>query len=364
MKPSHPIIFNLQLFAEERTEPATPRKRQKSREDGRMAKSQDLSAAVIIITGLLALNALGLSVWRKLIEMFYAVLTHVSTDLMRDDGWLILPFIEGVKGFFWGWLPIGLLCTIMAAFIMIYQVGFLVSAKPLTPKPERFNPISGLKKIISLRTLVELLKGLLKAMLLLGMLFTVIRKEQDMLLSVMLFPMEQGIAIIMQQIWSMALKMALVLLVLGFADYGYQKWDFEKSIRMSKQEIKEEYKQMEGDPLIKRRIRQKQRELAQGRMMSDVPKADVVITNPTHIAVAIEYDQKSMSAPVVIAKGEGFIAQKIRDIAKEHKIPIVENKPLARALLLQVEVGEAVPEELYRAVAEVLAFVYRLEGKI
>lgn len=363
MSLSSPIVFNLQFFAEERTEPATPRKRHKSREEGRMAKSQDLSAAVIIISGLLAINALGLSIWERLVSMFHVVLPYIASGLMKDDAWFVLPILEGVKGFFWGWLPVGLLCTIMAVFVMVYQVGFLVSAKPLVPKPERFNPISGLKKIISMRTLVELLKGLLKAMLLLGMLFITIRKEQDTLMSVMLFPMEQGVAIIMKQIWSTSLKMALVLLVLGFIDYGYQKWDFEKSIRMSKQEIKEEYKQMEGDPLIKRHIRQKQRELARGRMMSDVPKADVVVTNPTQIAVAIEYDQKSMSAPIVIAKGEGFVAQKIRDIAKEHKIPIVENKPLARALLLQVEVGEAVPEDLYRAVAEVLAFVYRLKEK-
>ena len=363
MKAFHPRLFDLQFFAEERTEPATPRKRQKSREEGRMAKSQDLSAAVVIITGLLAVHSLAVTIWSKLVWMFYDNTRHLSSELMWEDGWLIRPAVEGLKGFFWGWLPVGFLCTIAAAVIMVYQVGFLVSTKPLVPKPDRFNPVSGLKKIISMRTLVELVKGLLKAMVLLGMLFMVIRKEQDLLLSVMLFPIEQGMEIIMREIWGMALKMALVLLVLGMIDYGYQKWDFEKSIRMSKQEIKEEYKQMEGDPLVKRRIRQKQRELAQGRMMSDVPKADVVVTNPTHIAVAIKYDQKSMPAPVVIAKGEGFVAQKIRDIAKENKIPIVENKPLARALLLQVEVGEMVPEDLYRSVAEVLAFVYRLKDK-
>ncbi len=355
--------FELQFFAEERTEPATPRKRQKSREEGRMAKSQDMSAAVVIITGLLAVYALGVTIWNRMLQMFFDNIAHLSSSLMRDDDWLARPAIEGLKGFFWGWLPVGLLCTIAAAVIMVYQVGFLMSAKPLIPKPDRFNPVSGLKKIVSMRTLVELFKGLLKAMLLIGMLFMVIRKEQDMLLSVMQFPMEQGVAIVLREIWGTALKMALLLLVLGLADYGYQKWDFEKSIRMSKQEIKEEYKQMEGDPLVKRRIRQKQRELAQGRMMSDVPKADVVVTNPTHIAVAIKYDQHSMSAPVVVAKGEGFVAQKIRDIAKENKIPIVENKPLARALLLQVEVGEMVPEDLYRSVAEVLAFVYRLKEK-
>jgi len=158
------------------------------------------------------------------------------------------------------------------------------------------------------------------------------------------------------------MKMTLMLMVLGLFDYAYQRWEFERSIRMSKQEIKEEYKQMEGDPLVKRRIRQRQRELARRRMMSDVPKADVVITNPTHVAVALSYDRKVAEAPVVLAKGKGLIAQRIREIARENRVPVVQNPPLARAIYAQVEVGEEIPESLYKAVAEVLAFVYRLRG--
>jgi flagellar biosynthetic protein FlhB len=355
--------FDIQFFAEERTEPATPRKKQKSREEGQMAKSQDLSAAVVIISGLLGVYFLGVIVWRRLILMFGYISSHLSSDQMFGESWWALPLAEGAKSFFIGWLPIGVICVISAAAILIYQVGFLVTTKPLTPKPDRLNPISGLKKIISMRTIVELLKGIMKALILLGMLFLVLRNQRDLLLSIMMYPLEQGAAVIMTKIWSLALRMAVVLLLLGLFDYAYQKWEFEKSIRMSKQEIKEEYKQMEGDPLIKRRIRQKQRELATGRMMADVPKSDVVITNPTHIAIAIQYDQKTMSAPTVIAKGEGFIAQKIREIADEHDIPIVENKPLARAIMSQVEIGESIPEDLYRAVAEVLAFVYRLKER-
>jgi flagellar biosynthetic protein FlhB len=208
---------------------------------------------------------------------------------------------------------------------------------------------------------VELLKGLLKASILLGMLYTVMKNERELLLSIMMYPLDKGAGIIIGKIWGLALRMALVLFIIALFDYAYQKWEFEKSIKMSKQEIKEEYKQMEGDPKIKAKIRQKQRELAQRRMMSDVPKADVVVTNPTHIAVAIQYDQHNMSAPLVVAKGEDRIAQKIREIAEEHDIPIVENKPLARALMKQVEIGESIPEDLYRSVAEVLAFVYKLK---
>lgn len=360
--PAPERVFDIQFFAEERTEPATPRKRQKSREEGQTAKSQDLSAAVVIISGLLSVYLLGLFVWKYLVFSIRDTTSHLSSPLIFDEAWWVRPTLLGMRTFLVGWLPIGLCCALMAAVVMIYQVGFVMSSKPLVLKPNRLNPISGLKKIVSLRMFAELFKGILKAIILLGMLFFVIRNERDLLLSVMMYPIEQGVGIIMKKIWSLALQMALILLVLGFFDYAYQKWEFEKSIRMSKQEIKEEYKQTEGDPLVKRRIRQKQRELAQGRMMADVPKADVVVTNPTQVAVAIVYDQKVMSAPTVVAKGEGFIARKIREIASENDIPIVENRALARTLLAQVEVGESIPEELYRSVAEVLAFVYRLKG--
>ena len=159
------------------------------------------------------------------------------------------------------------------------------------------------------------------------------------------------------------MRLALMLLVMAFADYFYQKWDFEKSIRMSKKEIKDEYKQMEGDPQIKQKIRQKQREMARNRMMADVPKADVVITNPTHIAVALQYDRAVMGAPQVIAKGADYLAQRIREIAQNNLIPVIENKPLAWALYENVEIGEEIPGDFYRGVAEVLALVYRLKGK-
>jgi flagellar biosynthetic protein FlhB len=309
----------------------------------------------------IAINALGITIWRLLVDLFRVSAEHLSSPLMSDAAWFVRPAISAVKSLAVGWLPVGLLCALFAVVALVYQVGFVVTTKPFEIKFDRFNPISGLKKIVSLRTLVELCKGTAKASVLLGMLFYVLRNDRDLLLSIMLYPLDVGSGIIIGKIWNLALRMTVILFLIALIDYAYQKWEFEKSIKMSKQEIKEEFKQMEGDPMIKRRIRQKQRELATKRMMADVPKADVVVTNPTHIAVAIQYDQKNMSAPIVVAKGENFMAQKIRDIAAEHDIPIVENKPLARALMSQVEVGEAIPEELYLAVAEVLAFVYRLK---
>ncbi|MDR3321762.1 MAG: flagellar biosynthesis protein FlhB [Synergistaceae bacterium] len=352
--------FDIQFFAGEKTEQATPRRRNKARNEGQMAKSQDLTAAVVIVTGLLSIYLLSMFTWGSLISMFEGTLAHLSSDQMFGDAWWALPLDRGARTFFAGWLPVGLLCALSAILIMLHQVGFRIITEPFHLKFNKFNPVSGLKKIISVRSLVELAKGLTKALILLWVLYNALRKEQPLFQSVMMFPVEQGVAIVMKKIWSLALRMAIFLLIIGLIDYAYQKWSFSKSIRMSKQEIKDEYKQMEGDPTIKRRIRQKQRELARSRMMSDVPKADVVVTNPTQIAVAIQYDSKSMIAPIVLAKGRAILARKIREIAEENNIPVVENKPLARALMAQVDVGESVPQDLYRAVAEVLAFIYRL----
>lgn len=354
--------FNLQFFSSEKTEPATPRKREQSREEGQSAKSQDLTAALIMITGLVCFLWFGATMWGAMVGLFDDSIRHLSSDVFQGDRWLDGLIQKAGVVFFIGWLPMGALCALVAGGVMVYQVGFMITSKPLIPKPDRMNPISGLKKIISMRTIVEMIKGILKALLLLLILYHGMNKSKDMVMILMRVPLNLGTKMIMDNIWNLAMRMALMLLVLGLFDYLYQKWEFEKSIRMSKQDIKDEYKQMEGDPLIKRRIRQRQRELAKGRMMADVPNADVIITNPTHIAVALQYDQEKMSAPTVTAKGEGHLANKIKELAKEHKIPVMENKPLARALFAQVEVGESVPEDLYRAVAEVLAFVYRLRG--
>jgi flagellar biosynthetic protein FlhB len=354
---------DLQFFGGERTEPATPRRREKAREEGQVSKSQDLSAAIVILAGLMSVYLLAVISWRRMISMFQSAMRQVGSEQMFGGGWWALPLSEGMKTFFMGWLATGLLCALAAMVVMVYQVGFKVITKPFTPNFDRFNPVSGLKKIFSMRSLVELGKGILKASVLLGVLYFAVKNEKDLFMSVMMFSVEQGSALVMLKIWSLAVRMAIFLLLIGILDYAYQKWSFEKSIRMSKQDIKDEYKQMEGDPTVKKRIKQKQRELAMKRMMSDVPKADVVVTNPTHIAVAIQYDAKSMIAPVVLAKGQGLIAERIKEIAIENKIPIIENKPLARALMLQVEIGETVPQELYRAVAEVLAFIYRLKDK-
>jgi flagellar biosynthetic protein FlhB len=225
------------------------------------------------------------------------------------------------------------------------------------------NPISGMKKIVSLRSLVELSKGIIKAGLLLLMVYTALRNELEAMSHAIAYPLIQGVPLVVETIWWLALKMALLLFVLGIFDYTYQRWEFERSIKMSKKEIKDEYKQMEGDPKVKQRIRQRQREMARQRMMAEVPKADVVVTNPTTYAVALQYNREIMDAPVVLAKGRGVIARRIREIAEEYHIPIVQNPPLARSLYDVGELGFEIPESLYKAVAEVLAFVYKMKKK-
>ena len=353
--------FDIQFFGQERTEPATPRKREKVREEGRVCTSKDLSAAVEILTGLLGMALLGSFICGVLMELIVFSVRFMGDGTFRE-GWIYTIAWEAAKDYFFAWLPLGCLVALFAAATIICQVGFTMTGEPFKPNFGRLNPISGMKKIISLRSIVELLKGLLKSGLFAIVIYTAIRNYLPISSKTMQMPLEIGGAAFWDMLWTLAMRLALMLLVMAFVDYLYQKWEFERSIRMSKQEIKEEYKQMEGDPQIKSKIRQKQRELAKNRMMADVPKADVVITNPTTLAIALSYDRALMGAPQVLAKGRGYLAQRIRELAQANGVPVVENKPLAWALYEGVEVGEEIPEDLYRGVAEILAMVYRLKA--
>ena len=358
----HTRKFDLQFFAEERTEEATPHKREKVREEGRVCMSKDLNAAVGIITALLGLAMLGAMTWRTLTGLIQFMIRAMGDQTILRDGWFAFVSWEAIKRYFAAWLPLGGLVVLFSTAAVIAQVGFAITGEPFGPKFDRLNPFTGMKKIISLRSCVELLKGLLKASIFAVMIYTAIRSYLPVSSKTLQMPLNIGAGQFWDMLWSLAMRLALMLLVMAFADYAYQKWDFEKSIRMSKKEVKDEYKQMEGDPQVKQKIRQKQREMAKQRMMADVPKSDVVITNPTHIAVALQYDRKVMQAPVVIAKGGDYLAQRIREIAKANLSPVVENKPLAWMLYENVEIGEEIPEDMYKAVAEVLAFVYKLKA--
>ena len=357
------LVFHLQLFAEEKTEPATPRKRRKAREEGQAAKSVDLVASASVLVGIIVLFFLGSFIFRTLIEFFIFTLSHLSDEVNLSGQWILRAGAKSAIIFLKTWLPIGCLSALAVLGVSFAQVGFFVTSKPLVPKWDRLNPASGLKKVLSLRSLVELIKGLLKAAALSWVLYVGLKGSTEKLLLIIQMPLLNGLQALLKMVFDLSLKLALSLFAIALFDYVYQRWEFEKSIRMSRQEIKEEFKQLEGDPQLKSKIRQRQRELARRRMMSEVKKADVVITNPTRVAVALQYDSNLTDAPVVIAKGLGVIAGKIREEAKKHNVPIVERPPLAWALFNNVDIGEKIPEELYKAVAEILVFVYKLKQK-
>lgn len=244
------------------------------------------------------------------------------------------------------------------------QFRFQITTKPLKPKFSKLNPISGMKRLFSVGKLVELLKSIVKIILIMAIVYTTVKDDWVYLVRFYGMPLNQAIEVIGSVVINMGLKISLVFMIVAFADLFYQRYKFKNDIKMTKQEVKDEYKNAEGDPQIKGKIRSKMQEASRRRMMQDVPKADVVITNPTHYAVAIRYDAETGSAPVVLAKGADLVAQRIKEIARENHVEIVENKPLARMLYANVDIGQEVPPELYQAVAEVLAMVYKMQGKI
>ena len=261
-------------------------------------------------------------------------------------------------------LPIMIIGYVVAFVGDLVQVKWKPTAKPLKPKFSKIDPTKGFKRIFSPNSIVELLKSLLKIGLIAIICYGYIRDKVFLIFNLYDLPLMQSVSLIGNTIIDLGIRISAVYIVLAAADFGYQKWKFHKDMMMSKQEVKDEYKNSEGDPQVKGQIKAKMREASRRRMMQQLPQADVVITNPTHYAVAIKYEPSEKDAPYVLAKGEGYLAQKIKEVAKESGIEIVENKPVARMLYHNVEIGEAVPPELYQAVAEILAFVYHLQGKI
>jgi len=354
--------FDLQLFAGEKTEPATPRRREEARKKGQVAKSAEVPTALMILTGFFLLRALGPYAARHLLEtvrFFLANLAEWQGDLPGSGSMLLAALIK-----------LGLIAApILGAFLVVslvsqvVQVGFMASTEVLQPKFSRINPVEGFRRIFSKRALVELLKSAAKIALVGYLVYTQVRDNLEWLRHAGLVDLEQSIALITDGIYRLGLQVGLFLLILAAADYWWQRREFERSIRMSKDEIKEELKQTEGDPLIRSRIRQRQRQMAAQRMMQAVPTADVIVTNPTHYAVAIKYTPGEMDAPKVVAKGQGLIAQRIKEEGQKHRITTIQNPELARALYDTTEVGQEIPAHLYPAVAEVLAFVYRLRRK-
>ena len=361
--------IDLQLFAQgpgggDKTEKATPKKRRDVRRKGQVFQSREISTAMVLMFVFIALRIFGKGIYSQIAGFARKVLTEYPKihDLYMPDI-LLRVFVDAVIVFLKAVGPILLIALLTGLIVSYAQVGFIFTVETLKPKFERLNPLSGLKRMYSMRGLVELLKALLKVAVIGFVSYSYLNGQAQGLLGLMDMALPNIAIYIGLTSINLAIRICVALVVLGAFDFIYQWWEYEKNIRMSKQELKEEYKQTEGNPEIKSKIKQKQRQISMRRMMHAVPKADVVITNPTHFACALKYDAEKSPAPVLVAKGQDYVALRIKEVARENKVEIVENKPLARSIYDAVEIGQAIPPELYQAVAEVLAFVYSLKGK-
>jgi flagellar biosynthetic protein FlhB len=346
----------------DKTEPPTGRRRTEAREQGQIARSQDLSSALLLMGALLSLGWFGPHLMRSLINAMREYLT--TTDPVTAGRVDVVPLVTSVvKSVLVAAGPILIAVMLVGILSNFVQVGFLLTTRPLEPKWDRLNPFNGIKRLFSTRTLVQLLMNLLKLTMVSWVAYVAISKRTDEILLAISIGGWHQVAVLAKVLYQVGIQLAAILLVIALIDYGWQRFKFERDLRMTKEEVKEEMRRMEGDPIVKQRRRRMQFAAAIQRIRKAVPKADVVVTNPTEFAIAIQYDAREMRAPTVVAKGQGYLAQKIREIAVAHGIPIVERKPLAQALYKTVEVGQEVPEKFYQAVAEILAYVYELSGK-
>ena len=366
------LRYNLQMFADgpggEKTEPATAKKQSDTRKEGQVAKSRDLNNAISLLAFFVAIKVFIAYIGGGFIECFTMVYTKIADFGDKNNFDFNINMVqytmkEILTKMLLIMLPM-LAVGVLVAFVCdIVQVKWQVTTKPLQPKFSKMNPVSGFKRIFSAQALVSLIKSVAIVGALIWVVYSEMKDEVGVLFNLYNYSLQQVLVYIGDFVINAGIKISIVMLIIGFADYIYQRFKFNKDIMMTKQEVKDEYKNSEGDPQIKGQIKRRMMQASQRRMMQSVPKADVVITNPTHFAVAIQYDPQTAKAPVVLAKGEDYLAAKIKDVAREHNISIVENKPLARMLYYNVDIGMEIPPELYQAVAEVLAFVYKMKNK-
>ena len=347
---------------QEKTEKATSKKKETARNKGQVAISREVSSAMVLLASLGFFYFGGSWMFWNLSEIITRVFQNLGTlqfNTINDASVFSLEVLSRLLAIL---IPLLLPLAIFGLAANILQVGFKFSTEAISPKFNKLNPISGMKRLVSLKAFVELAKSILKLLFIGTIAYILVKSDMEA------FPLliHQEVGQILIFIARVSLKISffvcLALVVLAVLDFLYQRWQHEKDLKMTKQEVKDEQKQTHGDPKVKGRIRSMQLEMARRRMMEAVPEADVVITNPTHLAIAIKFSAEEMMAPVVLAKGAGHVAQRIKEIAAEHQVPLVEDKPLAQALFKMVELGDYIPAELYRAVAEVLAYVYRLKG--
>ena len=348
----------------EKTEAPTPRRLAEARKDGNVARSPDLTAALVLLAAVIFIYFAGQQVFGGMRKY---LVDYLSAAHAQDANYARLSSLGEMMqyGLYMFAITIGpILLAIFAISLVatVSQVGFLVTTKPLEPNFGRMNPLKGITNLFNARAGVRLGMSLLKVFIITALASALIYMDLDAIIHISALAPRQSFILIGQLVFSFALKIVAILLLLAIIDFAFQKWQRARELRMTKQEVKEEMKAMEGDPMIKQRRSQVAKQLAMQRLSQAVPTADVIVTNPTHYAIALKYDSDNMRAPTVIAKGADFMAMRIRQIANLHDIPIVERKPLARALFANCEIGQEIPAEHYAAVAEILAYVYRISS--
>ncbi|MCR5156640.1 MAG: flagellar biosynthesis protein FlhB [Butyrivibrio sp.] len=368
------IKYNLQFFAEdangaEKSEEPTAKKLDDARKEGQVAKSQEVATAFSLMALFIILRVGYGFMGTNFQNLFSRIYNNIPNVARTYDGFIPVELIRSlltnaILTMLLISAPFFIIAFIIAFVSDLVQVGFKPTSKPLQPKLSKLNPISGMKKIFSARKIFELGKSILKLVVMAAVIYSFFSGRTESIFLLYDIPLKQAIGLMGSLIIDLGIRLAAAYLVIAAIDLIYQRRKFHKDMMMTKQEVKDEFKNSEGDPAVKSAQKRRMMEASRRRMMQQLPQADVVITNPTHYAVAIKYDADENDAPMVVAKGADYLAQKIKEVARENDVEIVENKPLARMLYTNVEVGEMVPPELYRAVAEVLAYVYHLKGKV
>ncbi|TVQ62792.1 MAG: flagellar biosynthesis protein FlhB [Phycisphaerales bacterium] len=347
----------------ERTESPTTKRLSEARERGQVARSQDLASAFLLLGALIVLATLGAGLLERMAALLRETLQTWIVLAAAPDATPVESLVVSLRHIAWMLAPILALMTVIAYVSHVVQIGWLVSVKALQPKLEKFNLVKGLGKMVSRRNWVKGGVNIMKLAAVTGIASLVIKGDYAQVITLPLLTAQGAFALVGQMVVKLALWLLLALIFIGVIDFLYQRWQHSHDLRMHKHEVKDERRSTEGDPLIRARRLRMAREIAMQRLRADVPKADVVVTNPTHFAVAIKYDESFMRAPRVVAKGADFLALQIRQLAAANGVPIIERPSLARALYRNVEVGREIPQEQYEAVAEVLAYVYRLDGR-
>lgn len=348
--------------AGEKTEAPTPRRREEAREKGQVARSNDLSAALLLLGGMIGLRLMGPKIMAVMVRSFRENMTvtdpaaFASLDVASITASIGMALLTAAG-------PIMLLLVVLAVAANVLQIGLRFTTQPLEPKLDKLNPITGFTRIFSPRTIVQFAINISKLSIVTLVAYVSISGRMDQIMLALAISGWPQLILISTVLYEVGLQLAFALLIIALLDYAWQRYKHERDLRMSKHEVKEEMRRMEGDPILKQRRRKMQLAAAMQHIRSTVPTADVVVTNPTELAIAIKYDPNGMGAPRVIAKGADYLAKKIREIAIMSAVPIVEKQPLAQALYKTVEVGQEVPEQFYKAIAEVLAYVYKLSGK-